>query len=1580
MLKILLTVAALSAPEVVLGQSVQAPLWSGHAFTRGAGTTGSSAKAPGRFSGRLISSTFFRILPAGQASGVAFRPKWKSGQDWLVNSGVAALSGTGWLASRPWMEDSKGFTARSFGAQPLARPLTTADNWLGGPGNWSNVGLWSTGAIPVASNDVFINNSSPVSEVQLDVSATIDNLTVGSTSSLDFANGVSLTVGASGGNTISNAGTISLNSSGGGAYLIIGSANVTLSGGGAGTPSMLTMSNSSSNIIEGAVSTDTLTNQETIQGSGNIGGASLKLVNSGTINANQNVALTVEPTSGGLTNSGTMEASNAGTLVVEASGAATNSGVIEADASSIVQVIGGTYTNTSGSIQNAGDMLLEDVTINGGTVSQSGAGYMQLYGANINTAVTNSGSGTIEVLNGPGSSVGALTNPTGGLVTIDNGGVLTLTGAVSNAGTIAMNSAGGGAYLTIGAANVTLNGGGTLTMSSNSSNIIDGAASTDTLTNQETIQGSGNIGDASLKLTNSGTINANQNVALTVEPTTGGLTNSGTMEATNTGTLVVEASGAATNSGVIEAASNSILQMIGGTYTDTNGTIQNNAGNMLLENLTINGGTVSQTGAASMQLYGATINAPVSNSSAGTIEVLNGPGSSVGPLTNPAGGQVTIDNGGVLTLTGAVNNDGSMIMNSAGGGAYLTIGAANVTLSGGGTLTMSSNGSNIIDGAASTDTLTNQETIQGSGNIGDASLKLTNSGTINANQNVALTVEPTTGGLTNSGTMEATNTGTLVVEASGAATNSGAIEAASNSILQMIGGTYTDTNGTIQNNAGNMLLENLTINGGTVSQTGAASMQLYGATINAPVSNSSAGTIEVLNGPGSSVGPLTNPAGGQVTIDNGGVLTLTGAVSNAGAIAMNSAGGGAYLTIGAANVTLNGGGTLTMSSNSSNIIDGAASSDTLTNQEAIQGSGNIGDASLKLTNSGTINANQNVALTVEPTTGGLTNSGTMEATNTGTLVVEASGAATNSGVIEAASNSILQMIGGTYTDTNGTIQNNAGNMLLENLTINGGTVSQTGAASMQLYGATINAPVSNSSAGTIEVLNGPGSSVGPLINPAGGQVTIDNGGVLTLTGAVNNDGSIIMNSAGGGAYLTIGAANVTLSGGGTLTMSSNGSNIIDGAASTDTLTNQETIQGSGNIGDASLKLTNSGTINANQNVALTIEPVSGGLTNTGTLEATNTATLLVEASGAATNTGTIEAATGSTLEIVGGTYTNTNGTIQNAGNMLLQNVSINGGTVSQTGAADMQLSGANINTTVTNSATGTIEALNGTNNTINKLTNPAGGQLLIDSGAILTLTQATSDAGAIDVNGTLDTKGSLTLTGSAGITLANGSVAAIGTSDTLTIAKTSTVQGTGAISNFGIANSGTLSSNVSTLTILPTSAGLNNKDTISVSAGDIMQIGNGSSVSLTNLLGTTLTGGTYDISGTLQFGPSGTTIATNAAKITLSGGQIIDYGGNNVLAGLTTNAATGTFTLSSGEPLTTSGGNFTNAGAFTVSKGTTFSVGGSGFNLTQTAGSTTVAGTLTSTSLGTVSVDGGTLSGAGTVADNLVDDSTLDPG
>jgi hypothetical protein len=124
-----------------------------------------------------------------------------------------------------------------------------------------------------------------------------------------------------------------------------------------------------------------------------------------------------------------------------------------------------------------------------------------------------------------------------------------------------------------------------------------------------------------------------------------------------------------------------------------------------------------------------------------------------------------------------------------------------------------------------------------------------------------------------------------------------------------------------------------------------------------------------------------------------------------------------------------------------------------------------------------------------------------------------------------------------------------------------------------------------------------------------------------------------------------------------------------------------------------------------------------------------------------------------------------------------------------------------------------------------------------------------------------------------------------------TLTNNSTIQGSGTISNLGITNAGTLSANqAAALIILPTAAGLDNTGTIKVSAGDTMQIGTSAGGALTNFSGTTLTGGTYNLSGTLQFGASGTTIATNAANITLSGaGQMLDFGNNNILAGFNNN-------------------------------------------------------------------------------------------
>src|SRR5258708_11728438 len=89
---------------------------------------------------------------------------------------------------------------------------------------------------------------------------------------------------------------------------------------------------------------------------------------------------------------------------------------------------------------------------------------------------------------------------------------------------------------------------------------------------------------------------------------------------------------------------------------------------------------------------------------------------------------------------------------------------------------------------------------------------------------------------------------------------------------------------------------------------------------------------------------------------------------------------------------------------------------------------------------------------------------------------------------------------------------------------------------------------------------------------------------------------------------------------------------IFGAATADTLTNQETIEGAGDIGNGVMTLVNSGTgiINANQSAGMTLQ-VSGGITNTGTIEATGGA--LAFSSTTVTNTGGTGSANAHTLSL-----------------------------------------------------------------------------------------------------------------------------------------------------------------------------------------------------------------------------------------------------------------------------------------------------------------------------------------------------------
>ena len=120
-----------------------------------------------------------------------------------------------------------------------------------------------------------------------------------------------------------------------------------------------------------------------------------------------------------------------------------------------------------------------------------------------------------------------------------------------------------------------------------------------------------------------------------------------------------------------------------------------------------------------------------------------------------------------------------------------------------------------------------------------------------------------------------------------------------------------------------------------------------------------------------------------------------------------------------------------------------------------------------------------------------------------------------------------------------------------------------------------------------------------------------------------------------------------------------------------------------------------------------------------------------------------------------------------------------------------------------------------------------------------------------------------------------------------------------------------------------------NNGTLIVGGGDTFKVAG----ALSNFSGTTLTGGTYYVAGTLQFGASGSHLVTNSANLTLAGAspQLLDLGGNNLLTGFNTNASGATFTVAAGGSYTTPG-NFTNAGTMDVEQASSLTVAG---NLTN---------------------------------------------
>jgi hypothetical protein len=680
-------------------------------------------------------------------------------------------------------------------------------------------------------------------------------------------------------------------------------------------------------------------------------------------------------------------------------------------------------------------------------------------------------------------------------------------------------------------------------------------------------------------------------------------------------------------------------------------------------------------------------------------------------------------------------------------------------------------------------------------------------------------------------------------------------------------------------------------------------------------------------------------AGGNTLNFSSAELTVFGTqIINAGQINVN--GGELYLAEYPNDVTLTGGGTVTLSGG-----DISNHANTLNNVDnTIQGEGLIYNGGTTLINGGTIDANS---------TGG----------PLGTTLTLEYGTVNNTGLLEATNSGVLQLYGnGRINNAGGSItaSGSGATVIVDGSTIQGGTLNNNTGGTMESIGATLD-----------------GNTHGALTLSSGSTYTTTPGSSTYVLGTINNQGNFQVN--GGSSYQNTflqAIANTTLSGsgGGTVTLNTPvGGRLNAGLTNAYTLDNvNNTIQGEGIIGNnigATLINEAGGTIIANStggSLIDTLELLGGNITNRGLLEATNSGVLVLGLPDFAI-------------------------TINNAGG----NITANGP------SATVQLEGATIQGGTLNTlAGGTLETYGGA-----KLDGSTHGALTLSSGS----TYTTPAGYETDVLGTINNQGNFLVNGGGSLqTTANTTLQGGGT---VSLSSTiggygpaylyqngpytldnvnNTIQGEGVIENNGatIINEagGTIIANSTgsplTTTLEIDGGTVTNNGTFQANSGDTLHLVGGS---FTNFSGNTLTGGIYNIYGTLRIdslGTGGGEIVNNASTILLDGpnSSFVDATvglAGNALSNFNNNTATGSFTIQDGANFTGSG-DFANAGTVNVGSNSTFTTGGVG-NYNQSGGITQLNGTL-NTGGGQANFNGGVLFGnGGTITGNVMMAGTIAP-
>jgi Tol biopolymer transport system component len=554
------------------------------------------------------------------------------------------------------------------------------------------------------------------------------------------------------------------------------------------------------------------------------------------------------------------------------------------------------------------------------------------------------------------------------------------------------------------------------------------------------------------------------------------------------------------------------------------------------------------------------------------------------------------------------------------------------------------------------------KTLPGTGGARTLGAQLDNRGAVTIDQ--PLTLSKSSAAHLNSGTISVSG-GNCTVSQNGTFTTTGTLTIAAGKTLQVVGGTFNYSSGTVEgagtlnlsfttanftpnfNNAVTALqLNNATLNGhGTVTNAAGQTLAPNNSAVNAGLVNQG---LLVYGGANRQGGAFENQAGAvlrvQGNIDGSTDLTVANGFTNSGTIELTSV---ASPTEANLNVT------------SGTMVNAAGGQ-----IKALPGTGGARTLGAQLDNRGAVTIDQ--PLTLSKSSAAHLNSGTISVSG-GNCTVSQNGTFTTTGTLTIAAGKTLQVVGGTFNYNSGTV-GGAGTLNLSFTTANFRPDFNNAVTTLQLNNATLNGPGA--------VTNVAGQAL--IANNCAINAVVVNQGLLVYGGA-NNQGGAFENQAG--AVLRVqgnsdGATDLTVANGfingGTIELTSAASpsaanlNVTSGTMVNAAGGQINALAGTGGARTLGAQLDNRGTVTIGQ--PLMLNKGSADHLNSGAIDLSG-GNLTLNQSGTTptlTNTGTINIGSGRTFTVTGGRFDNVApGNLQGNGTLDVSNSSfINAGSVS----------------------------------------------------------------------------------------------------------------------------------------------------------------------------------------------------------------------------------------------------------------------------------------------------------------------------